>query len=516
MRPALTYSEKYKLFAWKAFTPEASKPAIDAGFWFHPRGAWVTESKYAALNLIDYADNNALKLLMPLEDTVEASRYTGFKINIPAPVGLKYREFQKAGIWYGSQFDAVLIADPMGLGKTIQGLGLLNYERLIKVLIICPAALRHNWSIEYKKWSVGLKQFQVIRNSNQILNPDLSVIISYKLAVIYFDQLIEMNFDAVICDESQYLKNATADRTKKILGIDNPPGLISRARKQIFLSGTPIKNRANDFHCLLSVVKPEIIDNKTYKAFLKRWCTFEETGYSLKVTGSKNESDLNNRLRSRFMVRRSKEAVLPELPPKQYNLVVFPAEGTRIKSILKKEKQFDPDEIYRNGIPVGSPIPEIRHELGRAMVPITVNFISDMIDGGANKILLFGFHRDVLAMVSEEFQYRKIDHVLIRGGISDRKRALAVDRFQNDPNCTIWLSQMEAGGIGLNLTAGNLVVLMEPSWGFAENEQCIDRAHRIGQLLKVLVYLLVMEGSIGAKILGRSIEKQIDADKIIN
>jgi SWI/SNF-related matrix-associated actin-dependent regulator 1 of chromatin subfamily A len=512
----LTYSEKHKLFAWKGFTPEALILAKEAGFWFHPRGAWVTESKYAALNLIDYADEKALKILLPLEDTVDASRFISTDFEVPAPSGCVYRDFQKAGIWYGSQFDNVLIADQMGLGKTVQALGLANLERLLKTLIICPAALRHNWVTEYKKWSVGLKQLQVVQHGSQILNNDLSVVISYNLATDYLNQLMNIQFDAIICDEIQYLKNGTADRTQTVLGNGEHLGLISRARKRIFLSGTPIKNRANDFYYLLVRLKPELIDGKSFRGYVQRWCTFEETGYGLQITGTKNETDLNNRLRSGFMVRRTKEAVLPELPPKQYNLVVFPAESKKIKAILKKEKPFSPDEIYKNGIPVGSPIPEIRHELGREMVPQTVSFVADMLDGGVEKILLFGYHRDVLAMVSEQFSKLQIGYVLIRGGDSDRKREAAVSSFQNDQNTHVYVANMEAGGIGLNLTAASEVVLVEPSWVPSDNEQCIDRAHRIGQLNKINVHYLVVEGSIGAIILGRSLEKQIDADNILN
>lgn len=516
MKPILTYSKPYDLFAWKAFTPEECQPAKSAQFWFHNRGAFVTASKYKALRLIDYANSEAIKMLLPLEDMIEASRFTSINADFPAPPGCAYRDFQKVAIWYASHFNSVLIADSMGLGKTIEAIGVCNNENLVKNLYICPAALRHNWIIEYKIWTLDPKPIQVIRDGNQILNPELSTIISYNLAVEYADQLMNMNFDALICDESQYLKNGTADRTRTVLGIGKTPGLISRAKKQIFLSGTPIKNRTIDLHHLLIRVKPEIIDHKSYPQFRNQWCNWQETEYGIQITGSRNEADLNRRLRSSFMIRRSKESVLPELPPKQYNLVVFPAEGKQIKTILKKEEQFSPDEIIKHGVPVGSALPEIRHELGLEMVPLALNYVSDLLDGGVDKILLFGYHRDVLAMVSDRFKKLGINHVMIRGGDSDKKRETAVYRFQNEPDLPVYLANMQAGGIGLNLTAAAEVILIEPSPNPDDNEQCIDRAHRIGQLRGVNAHLLVIEGTIGAKILARSVKKQIDANNVLN
>ncbi len=509
----LHYVEKHKIYALQSTTAQTRKVAKAAGFTLRNKKVLVTESPYIALNLIDYANERALARLLPHEDNIVLSHECWASANIPAPGGLSYRDYQRAGIAYASAFKSVLIADPMGLGKTIQALGLMNYLGLHRALITCPASLRYNWEREYRLWIIKQGGLQVVRKGGVKLSHSNSIIISYELAVKYRKQLQEMEFDVVICDESQFLKNPDAQRTKALLGWRGSKGLIDRADRHVFLSGTPIKNRADDLYALLQRVNPKLIDHKSYWEFVRRWCVAENTPYGTRITGTKNETDLSNRLRSGFMVRRSKEDALPELPPKQYNLVVFPANSKRVKAILKKEKQFDPEEIYAKGVPVGSAMPEIRHELGREMVKTAVAFVKQILDGGVEKFLLFGYHRDVLKMVFDGLTAQKVECVLIRGGDSHESRQNAVDRFQNG-TVQGYVANMEAGGIGLNLTAATEVIMLESSWVFTDNEQAIDRAHRMGQKKSVNIHFLVMEGSIGAHILGKSIEKQLDASKI--
>lgn len=495
---------------------EENKLAREAEFGFYD-GRWATGSPFSAYQLVDYADPGALDRLLWIEDKVRESFQTDADINIPAPEGLIYKNFQKAGVWYASQLECSLNADPMGLGKTIQALGKLNFLRLKKSLIYCPASLRYNWRKEYEKWAVGLAPVQVIKRGGQNINPDSTIIMSYELATKYKEQLYELSYDCIICDEAQYLKNVEAQRTKTILGFKNDPGIVSIATHQQYLSGTPIKNRANDFFYLLKRVNPRIIDYRSYEDFLDRWCQYWKNSKNEEViTGTKNEQDLGTRLRANLMVRRRKEDVLPELPAKQYNLVVLPATGKGIQSVLRKETPFSAEEIYEKGVPVGCALPKIRHEMGLAMVSQTIGFLSMLIEGGANKWLLFGYHRDVLAEVSARLEEKKIKHVLVRGGNSDKQKEKAVDSFQNDPEVKGYVANMQAGGVGHNLTEASAVILMEPSWVFSDNDQCVDRAHRMGQTKHVQVYCLVVEGSIGALVLGRSLEKREDAEKITN
>jgi SWI/SNF-related matrix-associated actin-dependent regulator 1 of chromatin subfamily A len=206
-----------------------------------------------------------------------------------------------------------------------------------------------------------------------------------------------------------------------------------------------------------------------------------------------------------------KADVLKDLPPKRYKLVVFPENG-ETRKVLQREAEFDAAELIAHGAPVGSALPEIRREMGVAKVPQAAEYISDLLEGGAQKVIVFGHHIEVIGEL--ERKLRRFGVAVITGSTPQKARQAAVDAFQTDPRVRVFLGN-EAAEEGITLTAAADVVLAEPEWVPGKNEQRVDRAHRIGQKDRVIVHILVVEGSLDAKILGAAANKMKDIKGIL-
>ncbi|MCK5604912.1 DEAD/DEAH box helicase [Candidatus Pacearchaeota archaeon] len=470
--------------------------------------AWATKSSYIALNLIDFATGDALHRLILLEEEIDSSELRWFSDPVPAPDGQIYFPFQPPAIQYAARHKICMIADDMGLGKTIESLGVANLLGLKHILVICPAALRDNWAREMNIWHMNGNPVSIIRTGKTIFGNACSLIISYQLAVKRFNELMEIGFDLIILDEAHRLKNPEAKQTQKILGHELNEGIVSRSDRVLMLTGTPYPNWPDELAWILNKMKPSIIDNMSPGSFIQRFCTFENGDYGVVITGSKNETELYNRLRSGFMVRRLKEDVLSDLPEISFKMIVFPQDQT-IRKIIEKEKNFDAEEIYRNGVPLGSPFPEIRRELGEAKVPLTVQYVEDLFADGAKKVVVVGHHVDAMGMIFEELMNFK--PALVLGKVKNKQAE--VDMFQNDPECRVMILN-DAGFEGYTMTAGAEMVFHESSFVPGHNAQAIGRVFRIGQTCKVIVHILLIEASIEAYILGRAAEKQRGFDMI--
>ena len=322
--------------------------------------------------------------------------------------------------------------------------------------------------------------------------------------------------DGVLVHNCHAIKNADTQRTKLILGSGKEwRGLVDKT-PSIFLTGTPVPNgRPSEMWPIIYRCAPEIIDYAKYWTFVDRFCLVQDDGQGgVLIRGAKRQAELYARLRgSGFMIRRLKEDVLKDLPPKQYKMVVFPADG-EMKKILHKESAFSADEIIRAGVPVGSALPEYRREMGIAKVPQAVEYIKDMLDGGVEKIVVFAHHVEVIGLLREALEDFGV--VVIAGYTEQKQRQLAADRFQKDPTCRVFVGNILAAGVGWNLFAAQDIVLVESSWVPGENDQAIDRLHRIGQRGSVLAHILVVEGSLDAKILGSAAHKAGDVGKILD
>ena len=505
------------LFVWKGRFEDRFIPK-KAGFkWVEKQ--WSTPSPYVAYLLIKGADDKAKAQLKRVDDAVflsERKEETLVIRDIPVPDGLALMPFQVAGIdnlvrQMESGRKAVGLFDEQGLGKTVQAIGVANVLGYKRLLVICPASLRLNWVVELNKWHFHNNEAVAILSGRDKVVPDKSCVVSYDLS----ERVKDYEPDLVIVDEVHFVKNASTKRSKLVLGSARGKwkGFVSKA-PSIFLSGTPIPNgKPNEIHPVLFKSAPEIIDYMNYWTFLDHFCTVSRYDDMEKITGAKNKPELFARLRgSGFMTRRLKKDVLKDLPDKQYKMILL-QENSAIRKVLEKEKDFSAEDIMKHGVPVGTALPKIRREMGEAKLPLAVNYIKDVLDGGVEKVVVFAHHTSVNEGLFEAL--KAYNPVIITGKVSAVNRQERVVAFQNDPAVRVFIGNIQAAGTGLTLTASSDVIFVESSWVPGENEQASDRCHRIGQKGNVMIHSLVVVGSIDATIMGAAATKAVDSKHIL-
>lgn len=422
-------------------------------------------------------------------------------------------EFQNAGIREIANRHNVLLADEQGLGKTVQAI-LVAYENHNKCLILCPSSLKINWYREYIKWTSRVEgDFQIIRKGKDIINQNKRVVIvNYDLlkSRYIFDQLQEYDADVVILDEAHYLKSPTAQRTKVALK------LAKKATKTIAITGTPVLNRPIELFPLLNAISPETIaPYNDYRSFAHHFCkAYTDRWGHFNVDGADNLEELNIRLRATCMIRRLKKDVLDQLPDKMPPQIIAFEQDKETKAIIKKEKLLDIEELKRHPekMNIGEAA-KIRHELALAKLPKCIEYIEERLMSG-NKLVVFAYHRDVMDKLFDHFEEKANASYLV-GGQSEDLRQLNIDDFQNNPNCKIFIGQIQAAGVGITLTAASDVIFVENSWTPGEIDQCVDRCHRIGQKSGVTTTFLTVENSIEETMLKVVYDKRVNINTIL-
>jgi SWI/SNF-related matrix-associated actin-dependent regulator of chromatin subfamily A-like protein 1 len=498
----LRYDKDIKAYTFKGPPGEAKKAGLK---WSKSVNCWYTESPFNAFRLRRYGPENLFKRFV--------SNFRESKTL--SPMFQEYEglyPFQSAGVEYlliqyaaGRRY--LLLADDPGCGKSPTAAVVAKEMGAKKILIICTASLRLNWNKELIRW-VGVDA-QVHKTGKQKLDFSESIITSYALC----GHLSDYNPDFIIIDECHNLRSATAKRTKAILGYGKRNGIISKA-PAVLLSGTPIPNgRPNELFPILSRCAPDIIDYLKFDSYIKKFCKYYTPKnmpfYQRIFTGGKNLDEFRFRLRSSgFMLRREKSKVLPFLPAKRFKLVTLSPTGA-VKRVIKKEKQFNPKAILEGNIPPGAAFPEVRKEMGIMSAPIMVDYVKSVLEEGIQKVIVFVHHREVIKIMEKGL--KSYNPVAIDGTKSLGQRQKAVDQFQNDPDVRVFLGN-EAAEEGITLTASQDVILAEPEFVPGKEAQRADRAHRIGQTGEVLVHMPVIEGTVGAAIMVKAIEKQSNID----
>jgi SWI/SNF-related matrix-associated actin-dependent regulator 1 of chromatin subfamily A len=492
------------------------------------------------------------------EEALEASRAPTADVQIPAPPGLAYLPFQRAGIAYAQKRKGVLIGDEMGLGKTIQALGLINASRgtMRSALVVCPASLRLNWQREAERWLMGEWYTWVALDGSAC--PAWA-----NLAIVNYDrlgkhpELYGRDWDLIVMDEAHLLKNMKTRRTRYVLGgpaiphrpaevdantgavvvperPERPaqPALVDRAKRKVFLTGTPLLNRTSELYPICKTLAPASFPSES--AFIKRYCGGMKAGAS-------NLDELQEKMRAAFMVRRLKKDVLTELPPKRRQVIELQADdvGDVVDHELaewdKQESKLDElraevelarargdGEGYkeavrklREGARVAfTEIAKVRHDTAVAKIPYVVEHVRELFAGGVGKLLLFAHHLDCLHAYRD--QLSEFGVVYIDGATSVQARQAAVDRFQTDDGVRLAVLSIQAAGVGLTLTASSTVAFAELDWVPAWVSQAEDRAHRYGQKASVNVLHLVFNRSLDARMAKTIINKQEIADQALD
>lgn len=578
-------------------------PKAAQWFW-HGRvyKCWWTDKMDRASQLAQYADNTCRDELIEYKNhrdrSLELSRKSGMEANFPCPVGLSYMPFQNVGIQYALDRKNTLFGDQMGLGKTIESIGVVNVLTEIEYcLVICPASLKINWKREMEKWFVRSMKIEIAssqylpdpttcnvvimgyetarkfcyrptqkdideskkRDSKKrqkleeeifVLDRDLElyrsdrffnsekidVLIAEREKIIakrdsfikkledkvyenpdFNKAFAEFPWDCLIVDECHFIKNGKAARSKAVYKITS--------NKKLYLTGTPIANRPGEMWPIVLSLDPERWKDK-WNFFHKRYC-----GGSTRGVTMENLPELQRTLRETVMIRRLKTEVLKELPSKVRQVIEI--EADELKELLRVERETyekgekrreelqaklelskvnDNEDEYRSIVKQlkdelsaeFSELARIRSETAERKIPYLITHLENVLEQ-EEKIVFFCHHHSMVDGIMEHFG--KIA-VKLDGRVTNiEKRQEAIDSFQNDSNIKLFVGSIQAAGVGITLTASSTVVCGELDWVPGNMQQAEDRCHRIGQKDSVLVQLVVLSGSIDAKMAHTLIQK---------
>lgn len=482
---------------------------------------------YAALYLADCADEAARAALEPFLRDYEASFALDAPESVaPMPPGEALLPFQRAGVDYALRRQHAMFGDPMGLGKSIQALAVCNARRSERILILCPAAVAPQWVQFVRRWLIPLRRGYrdaVVIITRYVSAPPPSarvVICSYDRAKQpkVTAALAAEVWDHVILDEAHYLRHHSTQRSKAILGAyagDKYPGIIKKAAHILALTGTPLPNRPREAYALARALDWESIGFMSKQAFEDRFNPTrvfrvqKSDGTEAFVLHEKTGRlpELQARLRCGFMVRREKAAAAPQMPSKMYDVILCDTDATR--EVVRAERALDLDIDHLEAIPLKltGHVARLRRQMAIAMLPIVQEFISETLAAEDGKLVVFAHHLELIGKLAHNLSAAK--PVVVTGSVSPGGRMEAARTFQRDRACRLFIGQIQAAGTGIDglQEVCSTAVFAEPSWVPAENEQAIDRLHRVGQREPVLARFLVAEGSLNARIVARYVEK---------
>ncbi len=437
-----------------------------------------------------------------------------------APQGFRatLRTYQREGLaWLEFLAEAGLggiLADDMGLGKTVQVLAHLLAEkqrgRLQQpALVLAPTSLVGNWRDEAARFAPDLRVLVVHGPQRHALHEAMArhdlVITTYPLLLRDHEQLAAQTFSVLVLDEAQAIKNAKSRAAKLVRELD--------VRQRIAMTGTPLENHLGELWALFDAVEPGLLGDD--KHFVRFFRTPIE-----KHADAERQSRLNRRI-APLMLRRRKEDVLDELPPKTEIVRRIDLEGRQrelYETLRLTQHERVLDEVRKrglaqSGIVVLDALLKLRQvccdprlvKLERARKVVESAKLDHLVEMLANlvaegrRVLVFSQFAQMLALMQAALDAHKLAYQSLTGDTPGTQRAALVERFQSGA-VPLFLISLKAGGVGLNLTAADTVIHYDPWWNPAVEAQATDRAHRIGQDKPVFVYKLICAGTVEEKI----------------
>ncbi len=386
-----------------------------------------------------------------------------------------------------------LIADDPGLGKTAQSLGWLQlHPEKRPAVIVVPASLKLNWERECQIWMKNPK-VQILSGKTPGKITGEILIINYDIVKAWVKSFKDIKMQVLILDEAHKVKNPTAQRTKAV------KSLAKIAPHIIALTGTPIENRPMELYNTIWMIDPTICGTK--KAFGKTYCGGYFNGFGWDFNGSSNVQELHAKLTSTIMIRRKKADVLKDLPAKVRGFIpmeignrsVYARAEADFIGWVKKEKGLKAAEKAQNAEALVK-IAALKQIAAEGKMVNTVEWIKDHLET-TSKLVVFAVHKKAIELLMGEL--KEFNPVKIDGSVTQEGRQGAVDTFQNDPGCRVFIGNIQAAGIGLTLTAASSLAFVEIGWSPGEMDQAEDRIHRIGQLASsVNIYYLLSQGTI--------------------
>lgn len=438
------------------------------------------------------------------------------------------------------------LADDMGLGKTVQVLALLesrraeraranngagkpgkkkaaeieNNGRLAPSLVVVPKSLVFNWIQEAARFTPRLRVLDHtgmnrLRTFEHFDDYDL-IITTYGTLRRDAIQFKDVKFDYAILDEAQAIKNANTESAKAVR--------LLRGNHRLAMSGTPIENHLGELWSLFQFLNPGLLGAASV--------------FKLNTSAARNPDEQVRALLSKalrpFILRRTKQQVATDLPEKTEQTIYCEMEPVQRKLYDELRDHYrrsllgliERDGIKKSKIQILEALLRLRQaachpglidksrtDEPSAKLDVLLPRISEVLDEG-HKALVFSQFTSFLSIVRDRMDRDGIAYEYLDGKTRDRQAR--VERFQNDPDCKLFLISLKAGGLGLNLTAAEYVFLLDPWWNPAVEAQAIDRAHRIGQSQKVFAYRLIARDTVEEKVLELQATKRELADAIIN
>lgn len=431
---------------------------------------------------------------------------------VPEAIQATLRAYQVEGFHFlsylsSNRFGGIL-ADDMGLGKTLQTLAWIAWLKSDPafegktVLVVCPKSVVQNWIIESERFVPGLRALiwrggDATSLRKTLKDADL-LVINYAQLRISAEVVTRVVWGAVVLDEAQYIKNPASQTATAACAL--------QGAHRLALSGTPIENRLLDLWSIMHFAMPGLLGLRTH--FNKNY-------------DSRTDPLARRRLAARirpFILRRTKGEVAKDLPERIEEDLIVEMEGPQAqlyRAELKRARQAllkikSSRELDKERFNVLTSLLRLRQicchpglvsdEHGHAdsaKMEALVDLLEPLVERG-HKVLVFSQFVEMLARIEREIDARQWDSFLLTGETEDRGEL--VESFQKHEGGAVFLISLRAGGMGLNLTSASYVVLFDPWWNPAVENQAIDRTHRIGQTQQVIAYRLVASGSVEEKI----------------
>ncbi len=480
-----------------------------------------------------YEQRDEEELVFKLEEKYERLKdnHAISKIDAPAHLQSVLRPYQTSGFQWLNYLSGVqwggILADDMGLGKTIQALSFLHHLRekngKLTSLVVCPTTLMYNWENEIKKFTPSLTYYihhGGARTKTTLATHETDIIITtYGTLRSDIKQFVEVPFDYVILDESQAIKNPASKVAKA--------SSLLKAANRLCLSGTPLQNNTFDIYAQMNFLNPGMLGTID---FFK-----QEFSIPIDKFGEKEQKEHLRRLLYPFILRRTKEQVARDLPEKS-EMILFCEMGdeqrkiydayrndyrdkilgvveeqgvnksqlTILQGLMKLRQICDSPAIMKDE----EKLPNVSVKLEEIGREITENISN-------HKALVFSQFLGMLALIRAKLNELGVDHEYFDGSTSAPDRQKAIDRFQSEENCRVFLISLKAGGVGINLTAADYVYIVDPWWNPAVEQQAIDRTHRIGQTKNIFAYRMICKDTVEDKILQLQQKKKALAADLI-
>ena len=523
--PAAKKAEVADLMAYRGLTFSTSGSTRE-------RAVLFSSNPYS---LADFPDAGAVPALAAYNDAIEASRALDGVGTKRLPPGRELWNYQKATLDYLLARGGGIDGDQPGLGKTPTAIAFCNEVEAQRVLCIVPASVRLQWEKRIREWSViaGLKVSTMLKVKDGIHPNAHYQIISYDAArnPAIIRAISKYSWDVLICDEAHKMKDIDAITTRAVLGNnkgdfvhgpDKMKAIAHYAKHKLALTGTLLLNRPSECYVLFRHFDHEAIDFLSEDGFKERYNRQADMqtieGKRFKLESTSLELELQNRLRVNILARHEKKDVMTQMKPPRYSIVKCQETGM-VSGALNAEGLLglSLDEIQTTkDIVVLGHISEARRLMGVALAPQIAEYAADFLDGSEEKLVIFGWHIEVLNIF--ETQLARYKPVRIDGRKSTVQRQRAVDVFVNDPTCRLFIGNVQAAGEGLDglQEVCSRCYLAEPDWVPKNTEQPVARLDRLGQVNLVTAEIFVAPGSIAEKILVKSLEKMQVIDRVLD